>query len=268
MGPATSPKPPTSLGAWPTSCATKWTRPTCARFTTRSICRWCRCWRAWRRPASSSTAMCWPRCRSAWNAMCGTKAREIYDEGGRRVQHQLAQAAWRRAVQPLNLPKPVKYGKGKTISTAVDVLEGLAAEHEVPRLVLDYRQLSKLKSTYVDALPALLTPAPSACIPPSTWLDRRPAGCRPTNPNLQNIPIRTELGREIRAAFIAEPGNRAARCRLFADRAAAAGALLRRPAAGRGLSQRRGHPHAHGVAGFRRAAADGRSPSIAGAPRP
>ncbi len=56
----------------------------------------------------------------------------------------------------LNLPKPVKYGKGKTISTAVDVLEGLAAEHDVPRLVLEYRQLSKLKSTYVDALPALL----------------------------------------------------------------------------------------------------------------
>ena len=59
----------------------------------------------------------------------------------------------------LNLPKPLKYGKGKTISTAVDVLEGLAAEHEVPRMVLDYRQLTKLKSTYVDALPALLNPA-------------------------------------------------------------------------------------------------------------
>ena len=59
----------------------------------------------------------------------------------------------------LNLPKPIKYGKGKTMSTAVDVLEGLAAEHEVPKLVLDYRQLSKLKSTYVDALPALLNPS-------------------------------------------------------------------------------------------------------------
>ncbi len=58
----------------------------------------------------------------------------------------------------LNLPKPVKYGKGKTISTAVDVLDGLAVDHEVPRLVLDYRQLSKLKSTYVDALPAMVNP--------------------------------------------------------------------------------------------------------------
>src|SRR5262249_43970783 len=52
----------------------------------------------------------------------------------------------------LNLPKPVKYGKGRTISTAVDVLESLSEEHEVPKLVLEYRQLSKLKSTYVDAL--------------------------------------------------------------------------------------------------------------------
>ena len=59
----------------------------------------------------------------------------------------------------LNLPKPVKYGKGKTISTAVDVLEGLAEEHAVPRMVLEYRQLTKLKSTYVDALPALLNPS-------------------------------------------------------------------------------------------------------------
>ena len=52
----------------------------------------------------------------------------------------------------------MKYGKGKTISTAVDVLEELAETHEVPRLVLDYRQLSKLKSTYVDALPVLIDP--------------------------------------------------------------------------------------------------------------
>ena len=55
----------------------------------------------------------------------------------------------------LGLPKPFKYGKGKTISTAQDVLEGLAAEHEIVRLVLEFRQLTKLKSTYIDALPLL-----------------------------------------------------------------------------------------------------------------
>jgi DNA polymerase-1 len=107
----------------------------------------------------------------------------------------------------MNLPKPVKYGKGKTISTAVDVLEDLAAEHEVVRLVLEFRQLSKLKSTYVDALPALVSPRTGRLH--TTFLQTATATGRlsSVNPNLQNIPVRTELGREIRAAFIAEPGS-------------------------------------------------------------
>ncbi|HST11403.1 MAG TPA: DNA polymerase, partial [Terriglobales bacterium] len=81
------------------------------------------------------------------------KAKEIYECCGQEFNinspRQLGEVLFNR----LNLPKPVKYGKGKTISTAVDVLEGLAAEHQAPRLVLEYRQLSKLKSTYVDTLP-------------------------------------------------------------------------------------------------------------------
>jgi DNA polymerase-1 len=107
----------------------------------------------------------------------------------------------------LNLPKPVKYGKGKTISTAVDVLEGLADTHEVPRLVLEYRQLSKLKSTYVDALPALLSPASGRLHTTFGQTGTATGRLSSANPNLQNIPIRTELGREIRAAFTAEPGH-------------------------------------------------------------
>jgi DNA polymerase-1 len=106
----------------------------------------------------------------------------------------------------LNLPKPVKYGKGKTISTAVDVLEGLAAEHEVPKLVLEYRQLSKLKSTYVDALPALLNSSSGRLHTTFGQTGTATGRLSSANPNLQNIPIRTELGREIRAAFTAEPG--------------------------------------------------------------
>jgi DNA polymerase-1 len=107
----------------------------------------------------------------------------------------------------LGLRQPVKYGKGKVVSTAVDVLEELAAEHEVARLVLDFRQLSKLKSTYVDALPALVSPRTGRLH--TTFLQTATATGRlsSVNPNLQNIPVRTELGREIRAAFIAEPGS-------------------------------------------------------------
>ena len=107
----------------------------------------------------------------------------------------------------LNLPKPVKYGKGKTISTAVDVLEGLAAEHEVPRMVLEYRQLTKLKSTYVDALPALLNPTSGRLHTTFGQTGTATGRLSSANPNLQNIPIRTELGREIRAAFTVEPGH-------------------------------------------------------------
>ncbi|HLK06900.1 MAG TPA: DNA polymerase, partial [Candidatus Angelobacter sp.] len=106
----------------------------------------------------------------------------------------------------LNLPKPVKYGKGKTISTAVDVLEELSETHEVPRLVLDYRQLSKLKSTYVDALPVLIDSHTGRVHTTFNQTGTTTGRLSSTNPNLQNIPIRTELGREIRAAFIAEPG--------------------------------------------------------------
>src|SRR5207244_172233 len=106
----------------------------------------------------------------------------------------------------LALPKPVKYGKGRTISTAVDVLEGLALTHEVPRLVLEYRQLTKLKSTYVDALPALLNFTTGRLHTTFAQTGTATERLASFNPNLQNIPIRTELGREIRAAFIADPG--------------------------------------------------------------
>ena len=107
----------------------------------------------------------------------------------------------------LALPKPVKYGKGKMISTAVDVLENLALTHEVPRLVLEYRQLSKLKSTYVDALPLLLDSKSGRVHTTFGQTGTATGRLSSTNPNLQNIPIRTELGREIRAGFIAEPGH-------------------------------------------------------------
>jgi DNA polymerase-1 len=106
----------------------------------------------------------------------------------------------------MGLPAPVKYGKGKTISTAQDVLETLAEKHEVPRLVLEYRHVSKLKSTYIDQLPML---ADTDSRVHTTFQAAATATGRLSsiNPNLQNIPIRTELGREIRAAFTAAPDS-------------------------------------------------------------
>jgi DNA polymerase I len=136
-----------------------------------------------------------------------TKAREIYQRAGSEFNISSPKQLGDVLFNKLNLPKPVKYGKGKTISTAVDVLEGLAEEHDVPRLVLEYRQLTKLKSTYVDALPALLNRASGRLHTTFGQTGTATGRLSSANPNLQNIPIRTELGREIRAAFTAEPGH-------------------------------------------------------------
>jgi DNA polymerase-1 len=135
------------------------------------------------------------------------KAKEIYEVAGLEFNvgspKQLGDVLFNR----MNLPKPVKYGKGRTISTAVDVLEELAENHPIARMVLDYRQLTKLKSTYVDALPALIDSATGRLHTTFGQTGTATGRLSSANPNLQNIPIRTELGRGIRAAFIAEPGH-------------------------------------------------------------
>ncbi len=135
------------------------------------------------------------------------KQKEIFEAAGMEFNvsspRQLGDVLFNR----MNLPKPVKYGKGKTISTAVDVLEELAENHPIARMVLDYRQLTKLKSTYVDALPTLINPATGRLHTTFGQTGTATGRLSSANPNLQNIPIRTELGRGIRAAFIADPGH-------------------------------------------------------------
>lgn len=96
--------------------------------------------------------------------------------------------------------------KAKAASTAIDVLEELALTHEAPRRVLEYRQLAKLKSTYVDALPRMIHPVTGRLHTHYNQAGAATGRLSSSNPNLQNIPIRTELGREIRAAFVAEKG--------------------------------------------------------------
>ena len=108
--------------------------------------------------------------------------------------------------EEMNLPAPVKWGKGKVISTAADVLEGLASAYPVAQHVLDYRQLTKLKGTYIDALPLLIRPETGRVHTTFNQAGAATGRLSSSNPNLQNIPIRTEEGREIRAAFIPESG--------------------------------------------------------------
>jgi DNA polymerase I len=131
---------------------------------------------------------------------------EIHQLAGKTFNISSPQQLGRVLFEDLRLPAPVKYGKGKTISTAADVLEDLAAEHEIVRKVLDYRQLTKLKGTYVDALPALIDERTGRLHTSFNQTGAATGRLSSSNPNLQNIPIRTELGREIRAAFVPRQG--------------------------------------------------------------
>jgi len=130
----------------------------------------------------------------------------IFELAGRRFNVNSPKQLGEVLFVHLGLPAPASRGKSKAISTAQDVLEALAAQHEVPRLVLEFRHLSKLKSNYIDALP-LLADAESRVHTTFQAAATATGRLSSVNPNLQNIPIRSELGREIRAAFTASPGT-------------------------------------------------------------
>ncbi|WP_454885931.1 DNA polymerase I [Sphingomonas oryzagri] len=101
-----------------------------------------------------------------------------------------------------------KKGKSGAYSTDVTVLEKLAAEgNAICRLVLDWRQVAKLKSTYTEALQAQINPVTGRVHTSYSLTGAQTGRLSSTDPNLQNIPIRTETGRQIRDAFIAEPGH-------------------------------------------------------------
>ena len=136
------------------------------------------------------------------------KAKEVYEAAGTEFNvgspKQLGDVLFNR----MNLPKPVKYGKGRTISTAVDVLEELAENHPIARMVLDCKSpMTSNSHPYVDALPLLINSSTGRLHTTFGQTGTATGRLSSANPNLQNIPIRTELGRGIRAAFIAEAGH-------------------------------------------------------------
>ncbi|WP_136634317.1 DNA polymerase I [Pseudooceanicola onchidii] len=101
-----------------------------------------------------------------------------------------------------------KKGKTGAYATGADVLEDLATEHELPGRVLDWRQLSKLKSTYTDSLQEHINPETGRVHTSYVQTGANTGRLASTDPNLQNIPVRTEEGRRIREAFIADDGKR------------------------------------------------------------
>lgn len=108
----------------------------------------------------------------------------------------------------LGLPTDgLKKTQAGAYSTAADVLETLRGRHEIIDLILEQRQLTKLLGTYVDALPGLVNPRTGRVHTSFNQTGAETGRLSSSNPNLQNIPIRSDIGREIRKAFIAEPGN-------------------------------------------------------------
>ena len=108
--------------------------------------------------------------------------------------------------EKLDLPIISKTPKGQP-STAEHVLQELAEDHKLPRLILEYRSLSKLKSTYTDKLPELVSPLTGRVHTSYHQAAVATGRLSSSNPNLQNIPVRTEEGRRIRQAFIPDPGH-------------------------------------------------------------
>lgn len=107
--------------------------------------------------------------------------------------------------EKLKLPVIKKTKTG--FSTDVEVLQQLSAVHELPAEILTYRTLTKLKSTYIDSLPSMINPDTGRVHTSLNQTVTATGRLSSSEPNLQNIPIRTELGKRIREAFIAEPGN-------------------------------------------------------------
>ncbi|MEQ1949126.1 MAG: DNA polymerase I [Bryobacteraceae bacterium] len=132
---------------------------------------------------------------------------EIYEIAGKMFNINSPQQLGKVLFEDMNLPAPVKAGKGKQISTAADVLEELSAEYPIASKVLEFRQIAKLKGTYADALPELIDPITGRVHTTFNQTGAATGRLSSSNPNLQNIPIRTELGREIRAAFVPRVEN-------------------------------------------------------------
>src|SRR5262249_16041528 len=107
----------------------------------------------------------------------------------------------------LRLQPPFNPGRARVRSTAAEVLEDLSEQHAIPKKIIEYREIAKLKSTYVDALPKLIHRDTGRLHTSFSQASTATGRLSSSDPNLQNIPIRTELGRQIRAAFVAESGK-------------------------------------------------------------
>ena len=237
------------------------------RSTRRWSGRCSRCWRAWSGAASRSTARCCRGCpansrrkrRASKPRSRSSPASRSMSAGPSRSATSCS-ASWDCRAAPR--PRPANGRPARAL------LEELAEQgHELPQKILDWRQVSKLKSTYTDALPTYVNPTTHRVHTTYALAATTTGRLSSSEPNLQNIPVRTEDGRKIRRAFIADARPQAGVGRLFADRAAAARRDRRHPAAAQGVPRRPRHPRHDGVGNVRRAGQGHAGARCAAAPR-
>ena len=149
----------------------------------------------------------------------------------------------------------------------MDVLTTLALSHELPAEILAYRGMAKLKSTYIDALPELVQPRTGRVHTSYNQTVTATGRLSSSNPNLQNIPIRTLEGKRIRQAFIAPPGWEIVSADYSQIELRVLAHLSGDEALRRGLRLRRGHPQPDRLRRLRRLSRDGQSPTCGGRPR-
>ena len=141
-------------------------------------------------------------------AELATRCEQIYAQAGEAFNINSPQQLSKILFDKLQLPALKRNIKTRTASTAVEVLEELALTHDLPRLILEWRALQKLKGTYIDALPELVNPETGRVHTSFNQAVAATGRLSSSDPNVQNIPIRTEIGREIRRAFVADPGHK------------------------------------------------------------
>ena len=177
----------------------------CSRCSTDWRCRWSKCWPTWNGPASRSipgSSAGWPP--SSPSTCSGSRPRSRSRPGARSIStvpKQLAAVLFEK----LQLPALKRTKSGP--STDADVLEQLAEMgHEVPRLLLEYRELEKLRSTYVDVLPRKIHRSTGRIHTSFNQIGAATGRLSSTDPNLQNIPVRSPRGEAIRRGFVPQPG--------------------------------------------------------------
>ncbi|MCW5874294.1 MAG: DNA polymerase I [Anaerolineales bacterium] len=135
---------------------------------------------------------------------------EVYQQVGEEFNLSSPQQLAHMLFDRLKLPPPagVRKTASGAYSTSADILEAMSEQHPMVDLILSHRELSKLKTTYVDALPLEVNPATQRVHTSYNQAGTVTGRIASSEPNLQNIPIRTELGRRVRRAFIAAPGHK------------------------------------------------------------